>query len=96
MFQTGPLSRPSDAKEENTLDSTADVFKPLDSCLEYMVRFLEGEHPKSEKIPPNVKDHVLKTVRDAMAWKLEARTADQVKQKIDQLNKKMLAIVQHL
>ena len=96
MFQTGPLSRPSDAKEENTLDSTADVFKPLDSCLEYMVRFLEGEHPKSEKISPNVKDHVLKTVRDAMAWKLEARTADQVKQKIDQLNKKMLAIVQHL
>ncbi len=78
------------------MDSTADVFKPLDLCLEYMVRFLEGEHSKSEMMVPNVKDHVLKTVRDAMAWKLQVRTADQVRQKIDQLNENMSAIVQHL
>ena len=77
-------------------EDATDLFKPLDTCLEYMVKFLEGEHAKSEKRPPNIKSHVLKTVRETMAWKSGDRTADQVKQKINQLNEKMSAIVQNL
>ena len=74
----------------------AKVFAPLALCLEYMVRFLEGDHTKSEQIPPNVRDHVLKLVRDAMAWKSTRRTAEQVQQKINQLSENISAIVQNL
>lgn len=73
-----------------------DIFKPLDSTLDFIVRFLEGEHTKSEKITQSMRESILKAVRSAMAWRRHDRSQEAVQHKVEELNTMMSRIVNQL
>ena len=69
---------------------------PLDVTLEYMVKFLEGDHAKSDQVSKAKRDEVLKHIRATMAWQSGPRSPTEVKAKGEELNNMMMEIVQQV
>jgi len=64
----------------------AAIFQPLDNVLDFVVKFLEGEHPKSSCMASDTRAMILAMVRQSLAWKTENRTADEVRAKVIEIN----------
>ena len=68
----------------------------LDVTLDYIVRFLEGDHAKSRSISQGTRSAVLEHVKDAIAWKAEDHTNEEIQQKAQELNAMMSKVVRNL
>ena len=102
MFQTRPgISTKADAPTEEPADVSPgtppdELFKPLDSTLDFIVKFLEGAHTKSARITPDTHSTVLRFVKAAMEWKQTPRSSQEVENYTNKLNDLMAAIVKQL
>ena len=67
--------------------------QPLDDVLNFVVKFLEGEHPKSSSMSPGTRAMVFNMVKQTLAWKQTARKQDEVHAKILEINRIMSTVV---
>ena len=73
------------------------LFKPLDITLDYMLKFLEGEHVKSESISEKNRSTVLGLIKSAMSWKATTqRSSQDVREYTQKLNNVMGEIVRKM
>ena len=73
-----------------------DPCKPLETTLEYMVRFLEGEHTQSGNVSGPQREYILQHIKAAMDWKSRCRSTTEVQAKVEELNAMMIDIMQQL
>ena len=64
----GPLEQAKRAHDKQ-IDLEA-----LDTTLEFIVKFLEGDHAKSQQLGEIDRARILQHVKEALAWKKCART----------------------
>ena len=69
------------------------VFQPLDNVLEFVIKFLEGEHTKSSSLSSGTHALVLDMVKQTLAWKQTERDKDEVHAKVLEINQMMSTIV---
>ncbi len=97
MFNDGPtISTKTIASKANSAVARKDALKPLESTLDFILRCLEGEHAKSNKITESVRSSVLAHVRDAIDWKRQIRSQEEVEEKVAELNAMMGGIVSQI
>ena len=68
-------------------------MKPLDSTLDFVMRSLEGEHAKSKTITEIVRSSILERVKEAMTWKQQLRSQEEIEAKVFEMNAMMSDIV---
>ena len=61
-----------------------------------MLRFLEGEHSKSQRLAESDRSTVLSLVKPAMSWKTAQRSAKDIDKYTQNLNNVMSEIVRKL
>ena len=87
----------ADAVADSDLDAPADaVFKPLDVTLDYILKFLEGEHAKSVQVAPATRSTVLRCVKAAVVWKQTPRSSHEVENYNRKLNDLMSSVVKRM
>jgi len=86
--QTATRSMPGEALGSNA--------RRLDTTLDYILRFLEGDHAKSGSLTEQTKDDIMRHVKATLAWKRQARTCHEIEEKIAELNTMMMEIVSNL
>ena len=74
-------------------DGQHEPFKSVDTVLDYIIKFLEGQHSKSGKAPPSDRTNVLHHVRSALQWKTHSRTTEEITAKVNELNQMMMDLV---
>ena len=57
-----------------SLNNRGNVFEPLDTFLDHMVRFLEGDHVRSSQIYATQREQILGRINWACAWQGESRS----------------------
>lgn len=90
--QVAGTSRPCEEPSEGS----GNVFQPLDHFLDYIMRFLDGEHSKSTNLPEQARSKILQKVKVALAWKAQSRLPHEVNAKLAELNFIMSGTVRHL
>lgn len=80
-----------DKKYQNDID-----FQPLDTTLDYVLKFLEGMHVKSGKITEQQREDILQIVKSAMSWKQLGRTRQEIEDKTTEVNNAMMRLVREL
>ena len=81
------------------LDSTSSgdgSFGDLDTTLEYVIKFLEGDHAKSSQISGATRSSILSKVKDVLQWKKRPRTEPQISEHVAELNSMMMNKVARL
>ena len=73
-----------------------DVCRALDVSLDYIMKFLEGQHVKSGKVTGEQRARILERVKAAIVWKQDTRSSAEVQRLVDNLNGMMSEIVQQL
>jgi len=91
-----PVASTEDIASEVCNIGEEDVLKPLNSTLDFILRFLEGEHAKSSKIHQSVRASILEEVKSAIAWKQQTHPKEKVQEKVAELNAMMGDIVRQL
>ena len=86
--QTATRSMPGEALESNA--------RRLDTTLDYILRFLEGDHAKSGSLTEQIKDDVMHRIKATLAWKRQGRTGHEIEEKVAELNSMMMEIVSKL
>ena len=79
--------------DEAKADTTSPEGEALESRLDYMAKFLEGQHEKSDRITPTLRGKVLGSVKQAMDWRKRHRTAEQIAFKIQELDSMMMDVM---
>ena len=74
-------------------DGQHEPFKSVDTVLDYIIKFLEGQHSKSGKVPLSDRTNVLHHVRSALQWKTHSRTTEEINAKVNELNQMMMDLV---
>ena len=69
------------------------AFQPLDDVLDFVVKFLEGEHAKSSCMSSDTRAMVLDMVKQTLAWKQMERTEDELHAKVSEINHVMSTVV---
>ena len=72
------------------------VLQQLDATLDFVLKFLEGEHAKSGLLSKLDRAKVVQQVKLTLAWKLQGRTQLEVEARIQEINAMMSEIVQRL
>ena len=65
------------------------IMDPLENTLDYILRFVEGEHAKSDRLPEHDREQILFCVKATLSWKALPRTEEAVTRKIGELNEMM-------
>ena len=73
-----------------------DLCEPLEITIDYMLRFLEGDHSRSQRLAESDRGTVLSLVKSAMSWKTAQRPAKEVEKYTQNLNNVMSEIVRKL
>lgn len=73
-----------------------DMFLPLDTTLEFIAKFLEGQHIESSQANAEMRSIILYHVDATLQWKCVPRSPEEVDAKVDELNDLMGKIVEIL
>ena len=68
----------------------------LQSRLDYMIQFLEGNHVKSSACCAKQRDFILRKVKETLAWQTRDRSPRLGQAKIKELDDLMIAILKRL
>ena len=73
-----------------------DLCEQLDCTLDYIMKFLEGDHAKSANTFESTRTRILDRVKTTIQWRLQAPSHDEVQGEIACLNSMMSDIVAKL
>ena len=73
-----------------------ELCKPLDNCLDYILKFLEGGHAKSHTLPEQTRSRIMSHVKSTLKWKMEGRTQKEIDERVNDLSAMMVQIVNEL
>ena len=71
-------------------------FGSLDSTLNYLLKYLEGDHDKGSNITKDVRDKAFRLVKAGIAWKRQPRSKQEVDEFASTLNKLVGEVVSRL
>lgn len=71
-------------------------LQPLDATLDYICKFLEGGHAKSDSVTSQIRSEILSKLRATLEWKKHIRTDVEIKAKVEELNGMMMRVVQNM